>query len=180
LFIDRGQLTIEFVFNGRNEMPTRLLIFCAILALTTPVFGQSKSTLQGVWRVAEVTTTGPNASTNKSPQPGVYIFTAKHYSFVRDTASEVRPAIKAAANITPAEAVATLNPFFAQSGTYEVSGSTLKTTSIVALRPPQQGKYGGSNTWSFKLQGDTLWVTQALARETPVPNPATIRLTRIE
>ena len=162
-------------------MSRRLLISVVVIACASgSILAQSKPSIQGVWRVVEVTTSGPNASTNKSPQPGVYIFTAKHYSLVRDTASEVRPAIKAAANITPAEALATLNPFFAQSGTYEVSGSSVITTSIVALRPPQQGKYGGSNTWSFKLQGDTLWMTQTLARETPVVNPATIRLTRLE
>jgi hypothetical protein len=32
---------------------------------------QSKPTIQGVWRVAEVNTTGPNATTNKNPQPSV-------------------------------------------------------------------------------------------------------------
>src|SRR5215813_2398588 len=40
----------------------------------------SQPTLQGVWRVTEITTTGPNASKNGSPQPSLYIYTAKHYS----------------------------------------------------------------------------------------------------
>ena len=161
-------------------MTSKLFVVAVVAVGSVLVVAQSKPSIQGVWRVVEVTTTGPNASTNTSPQPGVYIFTAKHYSLVRDTASEVRPGIKSAANITPAEALATLNPFFAQSGTYEISGSNLITTSIVALRPPAQGKYGGTNTWSFKMQGDTLWMTQTLARQTPVANPVTIRLTRIE
>src|SRR5215472_18806075 len=50
----------------------------------------SQPTIQGVWRVTEVTTTGKGAATNKSPQPGLYIFTAKQYSLVRVTASTAR------------------------------------------------------------------------------------------
>ena len=63
--------------------------------ISAPLFAQSgaasQSTLQGVWRVTEVTTTGPNASTNKSPQPSQYIFTAKYFSLIRVNGTTARP-----------------------------------------------------------------------------------------
>jgi hypothetical protein len=83
-------------------MITRSLVavsVCLVFALAgaTTVAGQSKSSsrgpLEGVWRVAEVTTTGAKASTNKQPQPGLVIFTAKHYSIIRVTADKPRPAL---------------------------------------------------------------------------------------
>ena len=164
-------------------MATRMCLVVAVLSLAgLTVHAQNKSSIQGVWRIAEVTTTGPNAATNKAPRPGVYIFTARHYSMVRDTTTgtTTRPAIKDVANVTAAEALATFNPFMAQTGTYEVKGDTLSVIPIVAKVPPATGKYVAT-TYSFKIQGDTLILTQGTnAAGAKVPNPSTFRLTRIE
>ena len=46
--------------------------------------------LQGVWKVTEVTTTGPNAS-KRAAQPGFYILTGKHYSIVTVNSDQPRP-----------------------------------------------------------------------------------------
>src|SRR4030095_14440472 len=78
-----------------NKKITLTVVATAVAGLMAlvgaPLFTQSGAAsqppLQGVWRVTEVTTTGKDAATNKSPQPGLYIFTAKHYSLVRVTAS---------------------------------------------------------------------------------------------
>jgi hypothetical protein len=127
-----------------------------------------------VWRVTEVATTGPNASANKSPQPGLYIFTAKHYSLVRDASLNPRTAIMDSANVSAPEALATFGPFIAQSGTYEVRGTTVNVTPIVAKFPARAEKYSAS-TWSFDLQGNTLSMTYLIGR-----NATTIRLMRVE
>jgi len=63
--------------NPLNKKLTLAVVATAVAGLMAlvgaPLFAQSgaasQSTLQGVWRVTEVTTTGPNASTNSSPQP---------------------------------------------------------------------------------------------------------------
>jgi hypothetical protein len=61
-----------------------LFVAVAVLTLTcSSLSGQSKPSIQGVWRIAEVITTGPTAGTNKNPQPSLFIFTAKHYSLMR-------------------------------------------------------------------------------------------------
>jgi hypothetical protein len=48
------------------------LVGCSAIAQSGAA---SQSTIQGVWRITEITTTGANASTNSSPQPSLYIFT---------------------------------------------------------------------------------------------------------
>ena len=70
-----------------------------ILALLAGVFpalpsAQAPSGLQGAWQVVEVTTTGPAGSTNSNPQPGLYLFTARHYSIISVLSQEPRPAFK--------------------------------------------------------------------------------------
>ena len=155
-----------------NRLVVAVVAFLAVISAL--LLGQSKPSIQGVWRVAEVTTTGPNASTNKSPQPGLYIFTGKHYSLVRDASLNPRIAIKDSGNVTAPEALATFGPFIAQSGTYDVSGTTINVTPVVAKFPASREKYGTS-TWSFELQGDTLSMTYLIGRDA-----TTVRLTRVE
>ena len=152
-----------------------VVVVVALLAVISAVLlGQSEPSIQGVWRVAEVTTTGPNANTNKSPQPGLYIFTGKHYSLVRDTSLNPRVAIRDSSNVTAPEALATFGPFIAQSGTYDVSGTTVNVTPVVA-KFPASGEKHSTSTWDFELQGDTLSMTYLIGR-----NATTVRLTRVE
>ena len=157
-------------------MANRLVVaVVALLAVISALLlGQSKPSIQGVWRVAEVTTTGPNANTNKSPQPGLYIFTGKHYSLVRDTSLNPRIAIKDSGNVTAPEALATFGPFIAQSGTYDVRGTTVNVTPVVA-KFPASGEKHSTSTWDFQLHGDTLSMTYLIGG-----NATTVRLTRVE
>lgn len=170
-------------------MSGRLIaLVAAILSASSVVpFAKSKPSIQGVWRVIEVTTTGPDGFHNREPQPGLFIFTRRHYSIIRDGSREVRPTVTDPNNITAAEALAIFGPLMAQSGSYEVTDTTLKVTPMVAKVPPPNGRYGGSNSWTFKVGGDTLWLTQlddlkerlaGLGGKTP--NPMTLRLIRVE
>jgi hypothetical protein len=155
----------------------RLFVVVAVLGLTgVSLFAQSKATIQGVWRVVEVTPTGPNATINTSPQPGFYIFTAKHFSIIRDASPKGRQPVKDIAKLTGEEALATYGPFQARAGTYEVTGSTINMTVQVAKNPP----HGRKEVDSFKIEGDTLWITQMTGATGKVANPTTIRLTRVE
>ena len=82
--------------NKKITLAVAATAVAGLMALVgAPLVSQSRAasepTLQGVWRVTEVTTTGPNASTNKSPQPSLYIFTPKHYSLMRVNGTTARP-----------------------------------------------------------------------------------------
>ncbi len=153
--------------------------FLIALALVSAVAGaQSNPTpLTGVWRVSEVTTTGPNAATSSSPQPGLYLFTGKYYSIVFDHSDKPRPVLNSDA--TDAERLASMVPIQAQSGTYEVSGTTLTMHPIVAKNPGSM-RSGNSSTHSFKLEGKTLVLTQVSSVNGPMANPVTLKLTRVE
>jgi len=89
-------------FDKEDRMNKKITLAVAATAVAglmalvgAPLLSQSRAasqeTIQGVWRVTEVTTTGPNASTNKSPQPSLYIFTPKHYSLMRVNGTTARP-----------------------------------------------------------------------------------------
>ena len=168
----------------RNKDMTLLLgiAFTAFVSVTT--FAQSKPQgamkLQGVWRVTEVTFTGPNARTVKNPQPGLVILTAKHFSFVLDTAETgARPALPGgdAAKATADQLRATWGPFNAISGTYEVRGGEMTMRNIVTKA---SGATGTFNVFSIKQEGNTVTTVTIRTDAGPVANPATYKWTRME
>ena len=156
---------------------TAVLVSAALSGQTKPA---SRSTVQGVWRVAEVVTTGPGASTNSKPQPGLYIFTAKHYSIVRVDADKPRPnepqdLTKASAS----ELAAAWEPFTGQAGTYEQAGGNLTVRPLAAKNPTVMAS-GSFTTYSYTLDGDALTLIPKTNKAGPVANPTTYKLTRVE
>jgi hypothetical protein len=136
--------------------------------------------LEGVWRVSEVTTTGPNATTNASPQPGFYIFTERHYSIVTVNSPTPRPSLPQDTNTaTAAQLNAVYGGFTGQTGTYEISGSTLTTRPFAAMNPAVMAA-GNFATRSFNVEGDTLTLTLTANTNGPAANPTTTKLTRVE
>jgi hypothetical protein len=162
-------------------------VFGLLALVGAPLLSQSgaasQPTIQGVWQITELTTTGKDASTNKSPQPSLYIFTAKHYSIARVNGTAPRPNLPAAdyPKATAAQLLAAWGPsgFAAQSGTYEVAGGKLTTRAIVARGTGPMAP-GAFSTSSYKLDGKTLTITQERNQNGPVENPTTWKLTRIE
>lgn len=165
-------------------MRSRLGVLVVVLAVGASMIGRSQGpSLEGAWRVTEVVVTGANASTNKTPQPGLYLFTKKHYSVVSVRGVAPRkdiPAAKDAANLTDAEKMARYeawDPFTANAGTYEVKGNTLTTRAIVAKNPSVMG--GEGQTREFKIDGKTLTLIQKSAAGQPASETRTV-LTRVE
>jgi hypothetical protein len=155
-----------------------------LLVLGAWVNTQSQSpSIEGAWRVSEVVVTGANASTNKTPQPSLYLFTKKHYSIIAVTRTEPRKVFPAAADpgkLTDAEKMARFEAWdgiTANSGTYEVKGNTLTTTPVVAKNP--SAMQGRSQTREFKLEGSTLTLISKSAEGQPASETKTT-LTRVE
>jgi hypothetical protein len=137
----------------------------------------SAAGLEGAWRVVEVETTGPGARTVESPQPGLLLFTGRYYSYTFVTSDTPRPPLPAGP--ATAEDLATLwNPFTANAGTFEVSGSTMTRRPLVAKSPDAMAT-GVFNQYSFQLSGDTLWMTTTSTEGGPVRNPSTVRYLRV-
>ncbi len=118
---------------------TALLSACLLAANTA--FAQKRNQLEGVWKIVEVIVPSQNTgkdTTISTPQPGVWIFTKGYYSIVVIRSGRPRTAAEAPKdpqNLTDAEKIARFtewSPFVANSGTYEIKGSTVVRHPIVA------------------------------------------------
>jgi hypothetical protein len=138
------------------------------------------ASLQGAWRFIEITGSGPNATTNRNPQPGLIIFTPKHYSFTRVTAEFPRkpPANPESPTLAQLSNVA---EFASQTGTYEVTTPgevTFRRVAAFFLNLMEPGSY---TTYSFVVQADTMLTLKPLRNQGgPVGAGAVYRLRRVE
>ena len=147
-----------------------LMTLVAMLAVAGALSGQSSAAgIVGAWRVTEIA--DANASPLTSPQPGLYIFTKQHYSFVRINGTRPLPAYPSNDKATDADKVAVFNALYLNTGTYAVTGNTLATKAMVAKSAFAIG--GAGNQYEFSLTGNTLVLTQK-------PSGAVIRLVRLE
>ena len=161
----------------------KLLFVALIVGLTTSqgIAGQSKPTsIQGVWHVVEATITGAGARTiSFAERPNLTIITAKHYSRVEVQADGPRPVLADVAKASADELRAAWGPFVAEGGTYEVAGNLITMRPIASKNPAVMGP-GVFITYAFKLEGDTLSLTQQRNQNGPFPNPFSFKAVRVE
>jgi hypothetical protein len=159
------------------------------VCLTVPTLGSAQTSsaapsLQGVWKIVEVVTTGVNAATINNPQPNLVILTKGHYSHLMVQGDRPRPQFAPAKdpkNLTDAEKIARYeqwNPFTANAGTYEVKGTTLIRRPLVAKNETVMAKNSSLES-EFTLEGNTLRVTTKAAAGQPA-GETRIKLTRVE
>jgi hypothetical protein len=139
-----------------------------------------QESIQGVWKVVEVRMTEPARQTIVVPEPipNLTILTAKHYSRVQVEA-ETRPVVADVLHAGADELRAAWGPFYAEAGSYEVTGNLI-TMHPVAAKNPATMTPGAFSVWSYTLAGDTLWVTAERNENGPVANPITIKAVRVE
>jgi hypothetical protein len=156
-----------------------------VLFASCSAFAQTKSPVEGVWKITEWVLPGRDpadeGATITNPETGVVIFTRGHYSQLVVRGEQPRAAVAPAKdpqNLTDAEKFARYEhwrPVTANSGTYEVKGSTLVIRVLVAKNVDVSAR-GAELT--FRFDGpNTLWLippAQSAARE-----PLT-KLTRLE
>ena len=160
-------------------MKTSLKVIACMAALAVLVTVQSAAAqgkLQGVWKLTEVTFTGPNAGTVTPVEPGIWIFAKKHSCFVAVTGDKPRPALPQK-DATDVQKVATWTQFLAAANTYEVKGNTVTSHSIVSKNPIKPGAFG---TADIKIEGNTLYLTPKTNQDGPIANPYTLKLVRLE
>jgi hypothetical protein len=142
--------------------------------------GSSPNSLHGVWKVTDVTTTGPTGSRRESPQPGFYVFTGKYYSVSTVNSDAPRPELPADVTTATADQLrAAWNPFTGQAGTYEVKGAEV-TMHPLAAKNPAAMKAGNFNVSTFRIEGTTLTLVSKATQAGPANNPTTTKLTRVE
>jgi hypothetical protein len=159
-----------------------LLILGAALLTSHAIASQTKSpSIQGVWQAVEVTIPGatPRTFTIPEPRPNLTVITARHYSRVQVEAEGPRPVIADVAKATADELRAAWGPFAAEAGTYEVTGNRITMRPVAAKNPAAMAP-GAFSTWSYRLDGDTLWVTAERNQNGPIANPVTVKAVRVE
>jgi len=111
----------------------------------------------GAWKLVEVTITNDEGTTtNQVDQPNLTIFTGGHYASVNVFGDEPRAELPE--DPTDEQRLAAWQPFNANAGTYDMSGSDLTTTVIVAKSPNATANHR-SNTSVVERDGDTLYRT---------------------
>ena len=138
-----------------------------VVGASMMAYSQESSSIEGAWRITETISTGENASSNKTPQPGLFLFTKKHYSVVSVGGTAPRPDLGAPADpakLTDAEKLARYevwDAFSANAGTYSVSGNTVTLSAMVAKNPAVMARPGTPR--EFKIEGNTMTLTQKSA-----------------
>lgn len=144
--------------------------------------GQSKpESIQGVWQSVEVTITGPAARTIVIPEPrrNLTIITAGHYSRVEDQAERPRPIPADVTNASGDELRAVWGPFVGEAGTYAVTANVITMRPLAAKNPAAMAP-GAFISYSYTLQGNTIWITQQSNQNGPFANPVTVKAVRVE
>jgi hypothetical protein len=125
--------------------------------------------LEGVWKVVDI---------GGQSVAGLYIFTSKHYSIMFATTD--RPQVDDTSKATADELRALWGPMAANAGEYEISGNLITIKPVVAKIPVVM-KPGANEVYAFKIEGNTLSLTQQRnARGVTVQNAPTVRLVRVE
>ena len=162
----------------------KLLVAAFGMSLLTSPGTAAQSTresLQGVWRVVEATITGPAARTiSFAGRPNLTIITAKHYSRVEVQADGPRPVLADVAKASADELRAVWGPFVGEAGTYEVAAGGLVTMRPIASKNPAVMGSGVFITYAYKLDGDTLSLTQQRNQNGPFTTPFSLKLVRVE
>lgn len=153
----------------------------ALFAVTGTVAQSTRPQLQGVWQGVEVHITGPAARTIiiPEPRPNLTIVTARHYARVEVQAEGPRPILADVAKASADELRAVWGPFVGEAGTWDVSGNVITMRPLAAKNPAAMVP-GAFITYTFKLEGNTIWLTQQRNQDGPFANPATIKVVRVE
>jgi hypothetical protein len=162
----------------------RLLFAALSVGLLTSQGTAQQSTresIQGVWRIVEATTSGPGARTIAfGDRPNLTIITARHYSRVEVQSDGPRPILADVAKASADELRAAWGPFVSEAGTYEVTPGSVITMRPIASKNPAVMGQGVFITYSYKLDGDTLSLTQQRNQNGPFANPFALKLVRVE
>lgn len=160
-------------------MKRHVLLVAFSLLFASAAFAQSRSPVEGVWRLTEWTEFG---ETNTNPQPGLIIFTSGYYSvaiLMAPRPDSMPP--EAGRDPTDAEKIEYFELwkwFVGISGSYEVEGSTIVMRPIVGKNPWDMTRHTPYHP-EFRLEGsDTLWLipTDEGARRVGLR----MKLTRVE
>ena len=143
-----------------RPLPTHLALLALIVVAAC---GQSPpadppataSPLEGVWSMT-ASDPGDGSPLIDPSQAGLYIFAEGYYSGVYAPGPDPRVPSETMFQPTPDEMLVQYETIIVNTGTYEISGSTVTFRPIIAKSP---GFVGGQATAEFQVEGETLTLT---------------------
>jgi hypothetical protein len=152
--------------SRRAALSVALFALLLLSADTRVTRAASDNPLVGVWRVD-----GGSASA------GIYMFTSTHYTMIAATTG--RPYISDASKATADELRAMWGPMLANAGAYEIEGDLLTIRPIVAKIPIVMNS-DSYEVYRFRVEGNSLSLTQVQNVRGPVERSSTTKLTCVE
>jgi hypothetical protein len=134
------------------------------------------SALDGAWSIQQITNAKPVDNTMKKPV-GLIVFSGKHYSMVYADAARPDFGQGGVAAATADQLRAIWGPVTANSGTFTVTGNTVRLVRVAAKQPNGMSS-GNFLEFTFTRNGDSLSLTQVGGNNGPAANPQTLRLSR--
>ena len=123
--------------------------------------------LQGAWRIVRTSlTTGEQPSFRNYTQPGLLLFTARHYSLMYVEGNAPRKMFLDPARPTDAEKADAFDTFVGHSGTYSLEDSIVAMHVEIAKLPNLMGPELRSTfaRFAYQISGDTLRLTRRSPR----------------
>ena len=157
---------------------TLLLVGGTEMALVETQSATGSNPFAGAWLITETTTTDDaGTNVNKNPEPGVYIFTERHFSDMLIPGGERVPL---GSEWTDAKRLKAYDNFVADSGTYEYTESTVTARNIIAKIPDVMPPHtSGPLTYRWRLDDEDLVLTLT-GGWAPPNGEVTYRLSRLE
>lgn len=137
----------------------KLAVLTVILLCINAQDSWAQSELYGTWKIVE--SSGHNEAQGEweiqNVQPSLVLFQDTYYSWMSVSGNEARPLMadgETRASLSEEQMHAIYDNITANTGTYEVSGSTLTIKPMVALSP--NFMEGGSVSWTYSVENDML------------------------
>ncbi len=142
-------------------MVSRLKVVASLLVLLVgceaPAQSDSAGPLEGAWRLtSQVDVAVDGTRTDNTPQESLFLFRGDHYSMAFAYGAEPSPPYTERFTPSDEESVARFSSMTVNTGTYEVSGSTVTFRPLFALVPEF---VGGFAEHDYELSGNTLRLT---------------------
>ena len=151
-----------------------LLLMAGMTLLACSDVTDEDGMLIGAWIIIETMITDSGETTAiPDPQPGLYIFTERHFSTMLVPRGQRQPISEAR---TDEERLAAFDNFVADAGTYHLEGSALVTDNIIAKIP---NGMTARIPYEYDFDGDELLLTLESAWAPP-GGSITYRLRRLE
>ena len=135
----------------------------------------AQSELDGAWEVTYAVDDSVDSN-----QAGLYIFQGGYYSVLHVWADESRPLYEEGEtrdNVDHEKLLAIVLPVEANSGRFEIDGSSLNMTPMVAISP--NFMRGQTRTYAFSVSGDELTLRGGAITDSPGEINRVMRLRRL-